>query len=433
VDGESLVYFLIFWLIWIKEASYSTRFDTSDLSYKIETLLTSFGVLFASLFCTKSLDSEDATRLMMVVAFVSLLHFLLYWRVANIFRFSAFNTQEYLGKQYALSMMKLNSLEFLVWMVGVFILPQSSSYRWVVFVIGILLSIRIPKNFLATDFHTACSKRGVLFIVLLGFTLQSVILCASPFFDHGTPSILQYFFIGCACLLLFCIKMLYVTEAQDINVEDHLLIVSRKAAFFFQCTQFLLLFSTTIMGAGLSLITDSYLSAVASLPVTAKNFVCGGFAAVVTSVLLIKSIRARQVPINPNHQRIFHISYALQTLVHLVVIFFAFWMCIDRHSRLSFLMISEIELLTVLSISSVFLVFISNLDETISQALYGDDTSENEFVIQRFGIWSSFIQTDDDDQNTITNDIIPLLKRNMSRSVYHSLGVSNMNLETFEE
>merc|ERR1739844_537806 len=33
-------YFCIFWLIWGKEASFSTRFDTADLSSQIETLLT---------------------------------------------------------------------------------------------------------------------------------------------------------------------------------------------------------------------------------------------------------------------------------------------------------------------------------------------------------------------------------------------------------
>lgn len=35
-------YFAIFWFIWLKEASYSTRFDTSDLSSQIETLITCF-------------------------------------------------------------------------------------------------------------------------------------------------------------------------------------------------------------------------------------------------------------------------------------------------------------------------------------------------------------------------------------------------------
>ena len=37
-------------------------------------------------------------------------------------------------------------------------------------------------------FAAACSKRGVLFILLLGFNLQSILITASPFFNYWEPT-----------------------------------------------------------------------------------------------------------------------------------------------------------------------------------------------------------------------------------------------------
>ena len=252
IDGESIAFFAVFWLIWLKEASYSTRFDTSDLSSQVETLLTCFAVLFGSLLSSNnnSFNSSDATTIMMVAAFVSLLHFLLHWRVASIYQFSEFNSEGYMAKKYALVIMGMTLCEFCAWMIGIFVLPETSPYRWVVFLIGIAFSLRIPKAFLANDFHAACSKRGVLFILLLGFTLQNVVLTASPFFDQMSPTTEQYVFFASACLLLFCIKLLYVTDTYTVDAREHALLVNRFAGFFFHFGQFFLLFSTTIFGAG---------------------------------------------------------------------------------------------------------------------------------------------------------------------------------------
>ncbi|KAL3944565.1 MAG: hypothetical protein SGBAC_001331, partial [Bacillariaceae sp.] len=49
VTTDSFLYFAVFWTIWSKEASYTTRFDTTDLSAKAGTLVTCFAVLLASL------------------------------------------------------------------------------------------------------------------------------------------------------------------------------------------------------------------------------------------------------------------------------------------------------------------------------------------------------------------------------------------------
>jgi len=74
LDGKSLLYFAVFWTVWSKEAGYSTRFDTTDLSAQMETLITCFAVLFASLSVHAPLNSADGTRIMMMAAFVAMLH-----------------------------------------------------------------------------------------------------------------------------------------------------------------------------------------------------------------------------------------------------------------------------------------------------------------------------------------------------------------------
>ena len=73
-------YFVIFWLIWGKEASFSTRFDTTDLSSQMSTLLTCFAVLFGSLGSKSDFDSGECTSVMVVALFVALLHFFLHLR-----------------------------------------------------------------------------------------------------------------------------------------------------------------------------------------------------------------------------------------------------------------------------------------------------------------------------------------------------------------
>lgn len=73
-------YFCIFWLIWGKEASFSTRFDTTDLSSQAETLLTCFAVLYGSLGSKSDFNSNECTCVMIVALFVAMLHFLLHLR-----------------------------------------------------------------------------------------------------------------------------------------------------------------------------------------------------------------------------------------------------------------------------------------------------------------------------------------------------------------
>ena len=76
-------YFCIFWLIWGKEASFSTRFDTTDLSCQMETLFTCFAVLFGSLGSKSDFDSNECTSVMIVAFFVALLHFMLHLRYVS--------------------------------------------------------------------------------------------------------------------------------------------------------------------------------------------------------------------------------------------------------------------------------------------------------------------------------------------------------------
>ena len=131
-------------------------------------------------------------------------------------------------------------------------------------------------DMIATN-KAANSQRGVLFILLLGFLLQSVVVVATEFFEYDIPDWKQYSFIGSTCLLLFCIKLLYCEDANTFASDDALL-VNRTAAAFFNIGQFALLFSTTILGSGLNLLTHHYLAATAALPGNDKTLVCNGFA-----------------------------------------------------------------------------------------------------------------------------------------------------------
>ena len=153
LDGASLAYFCMFWLIWGKEASFSTRFDTTDLSSQVETLLTCFAVLFGSLSSTAMFDSGDATRMMVVAAFVSLLHFFLHLRVWYWFRDVNCASEMICVKNYAAYIMIFTAMEFLTWTVGIFAFSETSSWRGYVFLVAILLSLRLPRTFLPNDFH----------------------------------------------------------------------------------------------------------------------------------------------------------------------------------------------------------------------------------------------------------------------------------------
>ena len=146
-------YFCIFWLIWGKEASFSTRFDTTDLSSQMETLFTCFAVLFGSLGSKSDFNTSECTSVMVVALFVALLHFLLHLRVWYWFR-DVDPTSELISvKDYAKYVMLLTWLESIAWAVGIFVFDQESKWRVLVFFVAIILSFRLPRTFLPNDFH----------------------------------------------------------------------------------------------------------------------------------------------------------------------------------------------------------------------------------------------------------------------------------------
>ena len=175
INAATVLYFGIFWTIWSKEASYSSRFDTTDLSAKVETLLTCFAVLFGSLSANAPINSVGGTRIMMVAAFCAILHCLLHLRIAIVFSREesveqAIFSQEPISRQstrtvsraqetrrhvqsYALFNVVMTLVESLVWLIGIFAVPVEAPFRWVVFLVGLLCALRVPRAFLANDFH----------------------------------------------------------------------------------------------------------------------------------------------------------------------------------------------------------------------------------------------------------------------------------------
>jgi low temperature requirement protein LtrA len=152
VTASSFLYFAVFWTIWSKEASYSTRFDTTDLSAKAGQLVTCFAVLFASLSVSTPMDQPGgSTRIMMMATSIAVLHFLLMARVFWWHRGAEPNTLDHHVQKYALYRICMNLLEATTWMVGIFVVPLS--LRWIIFTVGVLFALRIPRAFLANDFH----------------------------------------------------------------------------------------------------------------------------------------------------------------------------------------------------------------------------------------------------------------------------------------
>mmetsp|Transcript_10982 Transcript_10982/g.16606 ORF Transcript_10982/g.16606 Transcript_10982/m.16606 type:complete len:638 (-) Transcript_10982:64-1977(-) len=380
-------YFCVFWLIWGKEASFSTRFDTTDLSSQIETLLTCFAVLFGSLGSKSEFNSTECTCVMLVALFVAMLHFFLHLRVWFWFHDVSPGSELVSVKDYSIYVMILTGLESITWIIGISVLGQESKWRWLVFLIAIALSFRLPRTFLPNDFHAACSKRGVLFILTLGFILQSIVLVASPFFDYQTPSVEQFFFLGLPCFLLFCIKLLYVDDSFSVDPKDHALLVNRAAGFFFHIGQLSLLLSTTVLGGGLNLLTQSYLAGTAALPNDSKSLVCGGFSAVILSIGFIKSMHIRRFPTNPAHRQLFFAAYGTQILVLLAVSYTTISLSLDAPGYLGQVALTEIQLLIVLCLLSLFLLVISWLDEAVELNLYGESDA-TEFRVHPFGLWT---------------------------------------------
>ena len=389
LDLSAFFYFAVVWTVWSKEKDYSTRFDTTDVGAHFVRILTCFSVLFATLSVQGNYMSVDGSRIMMMAAFVSGLHFLLHVQVALVCRTEHSAEDNPLSRHvtnYAVFNIIMNALETAVWIVGIFFGPQWE-WRWAAFSAGLILALRVPRAFLANDFHAACSVRGVLFILLLGFNLQSVVVVASEFFEYQTPMLEHYAFVGAACLLLFCIKLLFVDDS-DTLAEDHALLVNRWAASFFNIGHFALLLSTTIMGSGLNLLTHDYLAVSAALPGPSKTLITGGFAATLLSILFIKSMHLKRIPVDTKGQVLFIMAFGFQSIVALAVIIVSTMMCLGKGIELlDTLMQNDIQLLFALSCSALVVVLVSWIDEGVELLLYSSEEDPRSFRIHPFGFW----------------------------------------------
>lgn len=47
----------------------------------------------------------------------------------------------------------MNLLETGVWCIGIFVFEETWQFRWLIFLAGVLLALRVPRAFLANDFH----------------------------------------------------------------------------------------------------------------------------------------------------------------------------------------------------------------------------------------------------------------------------------------
>lgn len=228
-----------------------------------------------------------------------------------------------------------------------------------------------------------------MFILLLGFLLQSIVVVASEFFEYQAPTLEHYSFIGAACLMFFCIKLLYVDDS-DTQAQDHALLVNRYAAFCFNVGQFCLLLSTTVMGSGLNLLTHDYLAASAALPGPAKTLVTGGFSAVLLSTFFIKSMHLKRVPTDRRNQALFVGAYVIQGVVLLAVVGISAAMSFGftrEGGFLQYLMQTDIQLLFSLSGAALFVVVMSWLDEGVELTLYESAADSREFRVHPFGLW----------------------------------------------
>lgn len=164
IDLPILAYFAVFWQIWSKEASYSTRFDTTDISSHLETLLTCFALLGGSLSAYSDFHSDGCTRIMGVAMFVAFLHVALHARVWYWFNHATVWGNGNSGRQeendsinqsvkrYAIFIAVMNSLEMINWAVGM-TLPNESQWRPWIFFMGFVLNLRLPRGFMPNDFH----------------------------------------------------------------------------------------------------------------------------------------------------------------------------------------------------------------------------------------------------------------------------------------
>jgi hypothetical protein len=154
ITWDSILYYSVFWAIWTKDLNYTTRFDSTDLSFEFANLLTCIAVLWGSLSTTAPVASSESSRIMVVAGFVALMHLILHLRVAVWFHNAAWNSVEDRAKKHAYFSIATTVFETATWTAGVFLPSQYDSKRWIIFVIGICFSIsRLPHNFLDNDFN----------------------------------------------------------------------------------------------------------------------------------------------------------------------------------------------------------------------------------------------------------------------------------------
>jgi hypothetical protein len=109
---------------------------------------------------SSSIETEGANRIMIMSAFCSLLHFVLMARVFSWYKSAEPNTLDAHVQTYALFNSIMNLVESATWIFGMIFAPQK--YRWVVFTVGVLMGLRIPRAFLANDFHGKTSAGDAL-------------------------------------------------------------------------------------------------------------------------------------------------------------------------------------------------------------------------------------------------------------------------------
>jgi hypothetical protein len=164
IDLPILAYFAVFWMIWKKEESYSTRFDTTDISSHLTTLSVCFALLGGSLSAYSTFDSGGCTRIMGVAGFSALLHVVLHVRVFFWFKDVDDATGDAVAesvnssvKRYAVFNSVVNTIETITWGIGM-LLPSGSDWRKWTFLLGVVLNMRIPGMIMPNDFHGELSN-----------------------------------------------------------------------------------------------------------------------------------------------------------------------------------------------------------------------------------------------------------------------------------
>lgn len=375
-DWSSLAYFAVFWMMWGKAVSYSSKFDDTDVSSQIGCLVCVCIILFGSLYTDGGFDSDDSKFVMSAAAAYALVFMVLYLRIALVsFRHRAGETQKVF--RYASYMLGCLIVEASFWIFGIFYDFADSSKRGLVFLGGLLACLRVPRSFLPLNFQALTAQYGVLLVLSLGFVLQSILQTAGPFFrGRAFPDqpIGNYSFLLAVCFLLYCVKLLYVDDLHTIDPLDHALLVNRGVAACYVAGQFLLLASITALGSGLKLLTHNCLSAEATLANNAKTLIFSGFACVVLSNVFLKSLHVRRIPVDPRNRRPVLAAHVLDILMNLLVGVTAGMLC-SEYAAETTAGLSDDDIIYSLAGVTFVLVIFSWMDKYVEVLLVEDDSS----------------------------------------------------------